>query len=211
MTIMYNTLKRPDQTMIADAKVEITLVAGAGHAPGFVSGSDETILSVYSTLTDANGRWEVDLVPNSDITPDNTYYRVVERVDPNNRSTTYYIVVPDAVVQAQWVGDHRINEPEGIDQIIYEVTSLGTSNHGDLVGLGDNDHPQYALADRLGYLHDQAVPEAVWTIVHSLGYYPNYWAEDSAGNQIEGAPAQVDLTTMTITFSAATTGKAYLS
>lgn len=63
MTTMYNTLKRPDQTVIENAKVEITLVAGAGAAPGFVSGSNETILSVYSTLTDSAGRWEVDLVP----------------------------------------------------------------------------------------------------------------------------------------------------
>lgn len=209
MTTMFNILKRPNQTLIVGATVEVTLVAGAGSAPGFVGGTKETILSVHVTQTDANGRWEVDLVPNGNITPINTYYRITERVEPNNRSSTYHIVVPTSGVD-QWVGDHRINNPQGIDQIIYEVTG-GVTDHGGLTGLADNDHPQYALADRLGHTHTQSVANTVWAIEHNLGYYPNYWAEDSAGSEIEGSPDNVNLNEMTITFSSATSGVAYLS
>ncbi len=208
MTTMFNILKRPDQTLIENAKVEVTLIAGAGAAPGFVGATDETILSVYTTLTDATGRWEVDLTPNTEITPSNTYYYIVERVTPNNRSTSYYIIVPDEVTD-QWVGDHRINTPTGIDQNIYQVT--GVADHGALTGLADNDHPQYAFANRQSYVHTQGVAGAVWTITHNLGYYPNYWAEDSANSEIEGAPNNVSVNEMTITFSSATSGVAYLS
>jgi hypothetical protein len=61
------------------------------------------------------------------------------------------------------------------------------------------------------YTHDQASPSATWTIVHSLGYYPNVAVVDSAGDDVEGLVTYADVNTVTIAFSAAFGGKAYLS
>ena len=60
------------------------------------------------------------------------------------------------------------------------------------------------------YVHNQSTPAAVWTITHGLSYAPNLTVVDSAGEQVEG---EVDYagSTVTVTFSAAFSGKAYLS
>lgn len=61
------------------------------------------------------------------------------------------------------------------------------------------------------YTHSQAVAASVWTINHNLGFVPNVWVEDSAGTEVEGDIAVVSLNTITLTFSAAFGGTAYLS
>ena len=61
------------------------------------------------------------------------------------------------------------------------------------------------------YEHSQLAPEATWTIAHNLGYRPNVMVEDSAGTEIIGDITHVSVNQMTITFSSATAGTAYLS
>lgn len=61
------------------------------------------------------------------------------------------------------------------------------------------------------YVHHQASPSTVWTIDHNLPYLPNVTVVDSAGTQIEGSVVYTSGTQVTVTFSAALAGKAYLS
>jgi hypothetical protein len=61
------------------------------------------------------------------------------------------------------------------------------------------------------YVHHQTVPAATWTISHNLGWYPNVTVFDSAGATVEGDITQVNTNQMTILFSGAFTGVAYLS
>lgn len=61
------------------------------------------------------------------------------------------------------------------------------------------------------YLFTQSVAATVWTIVHNLSFTPNVTTEDSLGEDIEGIIEIIDATTLTITFSEAVAGKAYLS
>jgi hypothetical protein len=57
----------------------------------------------------------------------------------------------------------------------------------------------------------QASPASTWTIAHSLGYRPNISVVDSAGSQVEGNTVWTDINNLTITFSGAFSGVAYLS
>jgi hypothetical protein len=57
----------------------------------------------------------------------------------------------------------------------------------------------------------QASPASTWTIAHSLGYRPNISVVDSAGSQVEGNTVWTDTNNLTITFSGAFSGVAYLS
>jgi hypothetical protein len=57
----------------------------------------------------------------------------------------------------------------------------------------------------------QAVPSATWVIVHGLGYKPNVTVVDSTERQVEGDVQYNSLVQITITFSAAFAGEAYLS
>lgn len=67
------------------------------------------------------------------------------------------------------------------------------------------------LAGGNAFAFPQATPATVWTIVHPLAFTPNVTVVDSAGSQVEGDVRYTAADTVTITFSAAFTGTAYLS
>lgn len=61
------------------------------------------------------------------------------------------------------------------------------------------------------YRHDQAAPAAMWTITHSLGFYPSVSVQDSAGSVVYGDVYYLDANSLTITFQSAFGGHANLS
>lgn len=61
------------------------------------------------------------------------------------------------------------------------------------------------------YVHVQATPSTSWVIDHLLPYMPNVTIIDTAGTQVEGTVVYTSGTRVTVTFSAALAGKAYLS
>jgi hypothetical protein len=63
----------------------------------------------------------------------------------------------------------------------------------------------------LSYDHFQAMASAVWVIAHGLGKFPNVTVIDSSGNECEGAISYNNLNQITVTFSAAFGGHAYLN
>jgi hypothetical protein len=62
-----------------------------------------------------------------------------------------------------------------------------------------------------GYVHDQATPASTWIVTHNLGYYPNVTVVDSGSTTVEGDITHLTINQVRIIFSAAFTGKAYLS
>jgi len=63
----------------------------------------------------------------------------------------------------------------------------------------------------IAYVHNQDTVAASWLIEHNLGFFPNVTVIDSSGATVEGDVAHVDNNTLTIQFSGAFTGVAYLS
>lgn len=61
------------------------------------------------------------------------------------------------------------------------------------------------------FVHTQTFADTVWTINHNLGYVPNVWTVDTLGNNISGTTHVIDNNNITITFSTAIAGTAYLS
>lgn len=61
------------------------------------------------------------------------------------------------------------------------------------------------------YTHVQGTPLSVWTIVHPLIFRPNITVVDSTGRQVEGDVVYTSATIITVTFSGAFSGTAYLS
>lgn len=57
----------------------------------------------------------------------------------------------------------------------------------------------------------QASAAAVWTVTHNLNKYPSVTIVDSANDEVEGNVNHVSKTQLTITFSAAFSGKAFLN
>jgi hypothetical protein len=67
------------------------------------------------------------------------------------------------------------------------------------------------LVPLISYEHVQGAADTIWTIEHNLGFYPSVTVFDSALSEVEGAIEHQDQTTLTITFSVAISGTAYLS
>lgn len=59
------------------------------------------------------------------------------------------------------------------------------------------------------YAHDQMTASDVWLIAHNLGKYPAVSVVDSAGSSVEGLVEYSNTNQLTVTFSAAFSGKAY--
>jgi hypothetical protein len=70
---------------------------------------------------------------------------------------------------------------------------------------------KYFTVGRVSYIHTQGVASATWAINHGLGFYPNLTVQDSAGTIYEGEIAYTNSDSLTVTFSSAFSGKAYLS
>lgn len=61
------------------------------------------------------------------------------------------------------------------------------------------------------YVFTQGVPSTTWTIVHNLGIFPSVTVVDSGGSVQIGEVLYVSANEITLTFSAAFAGKAYLN
>lgn len=61
------------------------------------------------------------------------------------------------------------------------------------------------------YTHSQGATSTTWTINHNLGYVPNVEAFDSGGTRIIGDITIGSVNQLTLTFSVALSGVAYLS
>jgi hypothetical protein len=82
MATVTNTIKLPGGTAPARARVEIRLLAAEGETAdeaGWITATDVTVLSLTQPTVTA-GVWSADLVPNANITPAGTVYRVDEFV-----------------------------------------------------------------------------------------------------------------------------------
>jgi hypothetical protein len=58
---------------------------------------------------------------------------------------------------------------------------------------------------------EQPIPSALWTITHGMNKYPSVAVQDSAGDSVEGAVVYLSLNSLTLSFSAAFGGSAYLN
>jgi len=61
------------------------------------------------------------------------------------------------------------------------------------------------------YVHTQGTPATTWNVVHNLGFFPNVAAVDSLNREFIADVTYVDVNNLTITLTAATAGKAYVS
>ena len=70
---------------------------------------------------------------------------------------------------------------------------------------------KYFTVGRVAYIHTQGVASDTWTINHNLNFYPNLTVQDSGGTIYEGEISYTNTVSLTVTFSSAFSGKAYLS
>jgi hypothetical protein len=92
-----------------------------------------------------------------------------------------------------------------VNDVISITTPSGTASFGNTGAVTE------VVVPDLAYAHTQGTASATWTINHNLDFYPNVTVVDSAGTIVEGEIAYTSRNQIVLTFSAAFSGKAYLS
>lgn len=67
------------------------------------------------------------------------------------------------------------------------------------------------IPDLVSYQHTQSAASSTWTIAHNLGFMPNVTVVDSGGNLVEANVTYTSTAVLSVTFSSALSGIAYLS
>jgi hypothetical protein len=67
------------------------------------------------------------------------------------------------------------------------------------------------LVPLVSFTHTQGVDSSTWTINHNLGFYPSVTVFLNSGDIVEGTITHSNVNSLTISFSAAIQGSAYLS
>ena len=107
---VFNTIVLPGGAVPSDVLVTVELVGESSRRiAGAVGVNDEYIEGLHKPVVDENGRWEVDLTPNSLITdPVGTVWKISERV--HGHTTVTLVAVPDTA-GPHWIGDIGTDEP----------------------------------------------------------------------------------------------------
>jgi hypothetical protein len=61
------------------------------------------------------------------------------------------------------------------------------------------------------YVHNQASPQTTWSVTHNLKFYPNVSIVDSGLSHVMGEVTYIDDNHLTVSFTSAFSGKAFLS
>lgn len=105
-------------------------------------------------------------------------------------------------------------ERAGGDALAIPLTQKAAANGVATLG-SDGLVPSTQLPETLdpvAYVHNQNVPEPVWVITHNLAVQAiNVTVVDSAGTVVQGDVVYDSPNQITLTFSSAFSGKAYLS
>lgn len=98
--------------------------------------------------------------------------------------------------------------------------SSGTSNYNDLEGKpkinnvtleGNKTSSELGLTGDKHFTYIKNTPDKIWEITHNLDKYPSVTVVDSAGSVVMGDITYTSKSSLTVTFSAAFSGKAYLN
>ena len=97
---------------------------------------------------------------------------------------------------------------------VYTLNLTNIAGNGDYYLNKYYDFAAFTTSSDAGdknFIFAQAVPSAVWTVVHNLNKYPSVSVVNSSNNLGYGEVDYISLNELTITFSSAFAGKAFLN
>lgn len=115
MREVHGTVVNSSSTPLANVRIEITLITEVS----FILASNESIMPNQILFTDAMGDWSVNLVPNDEITPTGTLYRVKE-IYESGAGTKLYLI--------QLLSSHPAMN-DVLDLIVPEMSPIGIVNN----------------------------------------------------------------------------------
>lgn len=138
--------------------------------------------------------------------------KVVERLDAKVSLYDYGKLAP---IYSDIVYNNSINT---VSPYVFKVTPLnlgaGLSGSTDFTGSSVNinlnlDYIKEQVRDF--YIHNQQVASDTWVVTHNMNKYPSVNIVDTANDEVTGDVKYNSLNQITISFTAAFSGKAYLN
>jgi hypothetical protein len=122
--------------------------------------------------------------------------------------------VADRVTAVNGRSNDTIMTPLRVKQAISASSSSPSSgNYDDLTNKPSINSVTLTgnriIVEDKNYVHVQDTASASWVITHNLGKYPSVTIVDSAGDEVEASVEHNSINSLTITFAAENSGKAY--
>lgn len=121
--------------------------------------------------------------------------------------TDQIIVTPQAPITVTVSPPASISNPAN-DVTVFTGTPGPTGPQGP-TGPAGPQGPQGLPGS--AYTYTQNTVSSTWNITHNMGFHPNVTTVDSAGTSMEGTVNYTSTNALTVTFSVAISGVAYLS
>lgn len=99
---------------------------------------------------------------------------------------------------------------ESFDRSVMEVDVSSTQTQRTVtLTYRDNTFIQDSYA--YAYIHTQSIPSNTWVVTHNLGKYPSVTIVDSTEEEVIGEVVYTNINALTLKFTAAFSGKAYIN
>jgi hypothetical protein len=108
-------------------------------------------------------------------------------------------------------GEDIISDEEGSELVGGGDTSLHTHDDRYYTETEIDDTISSLIEQTTTYLHNQSTTSDIWNIEHNLDKYPSVTVVDSGGSVVEGEVDYIDRNNITLAFSGAFSGRAYLN
>jgi len=89
--------------------------------------------------------------------------------------------------------------------------SLSSNDENLLLTITKRDNTAVSSSIKFKHIHVQAVAATEWNIIHDLNCYPSVTVVDATKTEVIGDVSYTDLNSLTIRFTAAFSGEAYLN
>lgn len=202
----------------ASGSVSFTLTAPMRDAS-----TDVTITPQEQVVAlDASGSISINLYANDDATtqPDGVTYEVNERLNETGYNKYYFTLnsnspngtfdISDVVPNTEPIVTYNYATKEYVDSRIGGASTITFIPTSEISATNVQAAIEEVRA-RSKYVHNQVSASTTWSITHNLRFYPNVSIVDSALSHVMGEVTYIDENSLTVSFSSAFSGKAFLS
>lgn len=171
---------------------------------------------------DASGSIAINLYANDDDTtqPDGVTYEVNERIRETGYNK-YFVTInkdspdgiydlADVVPNYEPITTYNYATKEYVDTVAFTGSEIPFIPNAEITATNVQDAIEQ-VRELSRYVHNQASPSTTWTINHNLKMYPSVTVVDTGGSHVMGQTIYPSLNTVTVEFTSAFSGKAYLS
>lgn len=201
----------------ASGSVSFTLTAPMRDAS-----TDVTITPQEQVVALSNsGSISINLYANDDATtqPDGVTYEVNERLNEtgynkyfftlNSNSPSATFSLADVVPNTEPIVTYNYATKEYVDSRT-SSTTLAFTPTSEITSTTVQGAIEEVRA-KSKYVHTQASAATVWSVTHNLKFYPNVSIVDSALSHVMGEVTYINENSLTVSFTSAFSGKAFLS